>query len=342
MAKPRITLIGLGETGMSIGLALLKEPGEFEVVGHDRDTAVEAEARRNGAVHRTEWNLHTAVAGASLVIIAAPLKAIVDTFGHIPDDLAPEALVFAVNGLLQPVSEAAARLLPGHKRIVAGHPILLRPPAAPSAATFHEATFCIAAPAHAEPAAVELASDLVDRIGATPHFVDALEHDGIMAAVDQLPALLSAMLITQNTASTGWREARQLAGRRFVQTSSLLGNPAEAAAAFALNRDALLPRLAELQRSLDEWRALIENADLPAIDAPAESAPGKSAPPAPSPLLDALMQAAKEQEKWAEQAATQRWDETAAAPEGSSGGLFRQLFLGNLGRKKVDDRTSRS
>jgi hypothetical protein len=127
-----------------------------------------------------------------------------------------------------------------------------------------------------------------------------------------------------------------------VQTSSLLGNPAEAAAAFALNRDALLPRLAELQRSLDEWRALIENADLPAIDAPAESAPGKSAPPAPSPLLDALMQAAKEQEKWAEQAATQRWDETAAAPEGSSGGLFRQLFLGNLGRKKVDDRTSRS
>ncbi len=334
MAKPRITLIGLGETGAAVGLALLKEPGDYELVGYDRDNDAEAEAKRLGAVHRTEWNLHTAVEGASLVVLALPLPGLIETFGHIADDLAPEALVFATGSLLRPVTEAAAQLLPNHPRVVAGHPIRLAPPSAPSAESYGNVTFCIAAPAHADPAAVELASDLVERIGATPHFVDVDEHDGIMAAVEQLPQLVGAALVSLNTRASGWREVRQLAGRRFGQAGALAGAPAASAAAFALNRTALLARLDELERELDRWRTLIEEAEPVALAPAPVAADGKPLPAPPSPLLEALQQVAGEQETWQKQAATQKWDALPGEAGKPNSGYLRQLFLGNIGRRK--------
>lgn len=341
MAKPRITLIGLGETGAAIGLALLKEAGDYELVGYDRSGDAEAEAKRLGAVHRTEWNLHTAVEGASLVVLSLPLPALVETFGHIADDLAPEALVFATGGLLRPITEAAERLLPNHRRVVAGHPIRLVPPGAPSAETFANVTFCIAAPASAEPASVELASDLVERVGATPHFVDMDEHDGIMAAVEQLPQLVGAALVSLNAQAPGWREMRQLAGRRFGQAGSLPDAPAAAAAAFALNRTALLARLNDFERELAQWRTLIENAAPLTFDAPTapQADPSKPAPAA-SPLQAALEQVADEHETWAKAAATQAWENPAGAPTPKNG-LLRQLFLGNIGRRKNNDDRAR-
>ncbi|MGL4648869.1 MAG: prephenate dehydrogenase [Caldilineaceae bacterium] len=345
MAKARITIIGLGETGASIGLALLKEPGDFEVVGHDRNTDAEAEAKRLGAVHRTEWNLHTAVEGASLVVLAMPLHAIIETFGHIVDDLAPEALVFAINPLLQPVTEAAARLLPNHKRVVAGHPIRLEPPATPSADTLLHVTFCLAASAHAEPASVELASDLIERVGASPHFVDVAEHDGIMAAVEQLPQLLGAALISLNTGASGWREMRQLAGRRFGQAGTLLGDPKAAATSFALNREAILLRIDALQRELDKWRSLIAEAETPVLPVPTGDGPParNAAPSQVPPLLDALKRIDEEQALWQKQATSQRWDTETENPGAGGSGLLRQLFLGNIGRKKpTDNRSTRT
>ena len=35
--KPRLTIIGLGRLGTSIGLALKKTGAELEIVGHDKD-----------------------------------------------------------------------------------------------------------------------------------------------------------------------------------------------------------------------------------------------------------------------------------------------------------------
>jgi len=345
MTKPRITLIGLGDTGKNIGLGLLKEPGDFEVVGHDRNTDAETEAKRIGAVHRTEWNLHTAVEGASLVVLALPLPDIISTFGHIADDLAPTTLVFAVNSLLQPVTEAAAALLPNHHRVVAGHPVILKPSGTVSAEALRNVIFCLAVAPHTDPASVELASDLVERVGATPHFVDIAEHDGIVAGVEQLPQLLGAALMSVSTGGSGWKEARQLAGRRFVQASGLIGEPDAAAAAFVQNRAALLQRIDEMQRELAQWRTLIESAELPAIAAATPDTGRQSAaesPAVPSPLLDALQRAAEEQETWRAQSDAQSWESEPEPASAPGGGLLRQLFLGNIGRRKTgDDRTTR-
>jgi prephenate dehydrogenase len=321
MAKPFITIIGLGVTGTSVGLALRKEPGDFEVVGHDKEHAADGAARKRNAVHRGEWNLHRACEGASMIILAIPMNEIAETLQLIAEDLTPNCLVLVLNSLMQPTVELAGQALPKHANVVVGHPILIGGASIePHAELLHEATFCLAAAPQTGPGALELASDFVERIGAKPHFVDALEHDGIMAGVEQLPTLLGATLMHMCARSPGWRESQQLAGQRFAQTTSIGNNAASLFRALYDNRENLLRRIGQFQAELEAWRELLS-----------EETPSDK----PHRLLDVLNAAVAERGSWAQVVITQEWDKVSAPmpqPE-SSGGVFRQLFLGNWGRR---------
>lgn len=47
--KPRLTIIGLGRLGTSIGLALKKTGADLEIVGHDKSREVLAAAQKTVA-----------------------------------------------------------------------------------------------------------------------------------------------------------------------------------------------------------------------------------------------------------------------------------------------------
>ena len=124
MAKPMITLIGLGVTGSSIGLALQRGETGFEIVGHDRDPEAAQAARKQNAVNRTEWNLHRAAENAGLIVLAVPLNEVADTVAHLTDDLKPGAMLITLGSLLQPLLTAADAHVPEHAHFVVGHPVL--------------------------------------------------------------------------------------------------------------------------------------------------------------------------------------------------------------------------
>ena len=213
MAKPKITIIGLGVIGASIGLGLQREPGNFEIVGHDRDADNTARARDRKAIHRTDWNLHNACEGAELIVLNLSLPELEENLPHIREDLRPETLLFAVTNVMQPAVELARKLLPPETHFVAAHPILtgIGAPLTVRTDLFDEVTFGLAAGHQTDPTAVQLASDFVERLGAKPLFVDAQEHDGIIAGVEHLPQLLATILMRSSADSPGWREARRLA-----------------------------------------------------------------------------------------------------------------------------------
>lgn len=322
MAKPFITIIGLGVTGNSIGLALRKEPGDFDVVGHDKDHAADSAARKLNAVHRSEWNLHRACEGASMVILALPPSEIAETLRLIAEDLAPNALVLVLSSMMQPVVTVSGEVMAQHANVVIGHPILtgVGPNGEASADALTEAIFCLAAAPQTAPGALELASDFVERIGAKPHFMDALEHDGVMAGVEHLPQLLGAVLMSMSVSTPGWRESQQLAGRRFAQTTSIGGNADTIYRVLRDNRANLLRRIDEYQMELALWRQLLE----------AEETPGET------PQLRAeLQRVVTQRAAWVESTLNQDWDAMPATPSepAASGGIFRQLFVGNWGRK---------
>ena len=93
MSKPRITIVGLGLIGGSIGLALRQAGNDYEVVGHDREHTVASKAHKLGALSKTEWNLISACEGADLIIIATPVMAIKETLTAIAPYLKPGCLI---------------------------------------------------------------------------------------------------------------------------------------------------------------------------------------------------------------------------------------------------------
>ena len=322
MARPFITIIGLGSTGSSLALALRKEPGDFDLVGHEKSSVAEGEARRLNVVTRTEWNLHRSVEGSSLVVLAIPLPEIEETLRQIAEDLAPESLLLVLNSLMHPVVQMAERTIPGHRRLVVGHAIEdLRPASAPNSERYTGNTFCLATTAQTEPAAIELASDFVERVGAKPHFLDAAEHDGIMALVDQAPQVLGAALLALSLGSNGWRESRQLAGGRFANSTAIGDNAGQIFRALRENRANLALRLAQLQDELARWQSLLD------ADDPLDEED--------HPLLAALESITEGRAQWEAEALSHSFEAGPGESGNDAGaGMFRQLFLGGLGRRK--------
>ena len=93
MAKPIISIIGLGLRGASMGSALQREDGNFEIVGHDKAPEAAQAARKQGAVQRTEWNLHRACDGADMVLAAVPSSELGELMQQIAEDLKPGSCV---------------------------------------------------------------------------------------------------------------------------------------------------------------------------------------------------------------------------------------------------------
>lgn len=331
MAKPKITIIGLGVIGASLGLGLQREPGNFEIIGHDKDAENTARARDLKAVQRTDWNLHNAAEGAELILLNLSLSELDETLPHIREDLRPETLLFAVTNAMQPTIELAAKHLAPETHFVVGHPILtgIGAPLTARADLFHEVTFGLAPGHHTDPSAVQLASDFIERLGAKPLFVDAQEHDGIIAGVEHLPQLLAAMLMHASANNPGWREARRLAGRTFAQATELDGSAKELLGAFLSNRVNLRQRIDLLQEELATWRELLE----------ATPAAGEK-----HPLLTLLEQVVEQRQVWEAQAFLKRWDDPATPPTQpatEARGMFRQMFFGNLGGRGKERKTQK-
>jgi prephenate dehydrogenase len=329
MAKPKITIIGLGVTGASMGLALQKEEADFEIVGHDKSQDAVAAARKAGAVNRTDWNLHGACENADLLITAVPLLELDELYAQIAEDLKPGCMVLGVVSLMEPAIAAADRSIPEHAHFVAGHPVLTGVGGALSmrADLFQDVVFSLASSVHTDASAMQLASDFVDRVGATPLFVDAMEHDGIMAEVEQLPRVVAAALMRLSASSAGWREARRLAGRQFAQATELGGSANQLYSSLRANREKVLVRLRQLQQELGDWVALLEQ------DPEAEET---------DPLLDLLERVEGERLDLEVHAELKNWDEgspTAEDTNKADSGFMRQMFLGNMfGRRSSDNR----
>src|SRR5512135_1823647 len=110
MAKPRITIVGLGRIGGSIGLALKQANADLEIIGHDKDSRTAGLAQKRGAVDKTEWNLLNACDGAGLVVLALPLGAIRDTLKVLGNELQPGVIVTDTATTKTPVLEWAGAL----------------------------------------------------------------------------------------------------------------------------------------------------------------------------------------------------------------------------------------
>ena len=314
----RITIVGTGCIGTSIGLALHQTKQPLFIVGHDKESGHASMAQRMKAIDKSEWNLISACEDADLVILAIPMVAIEETLKALAPHLKGGCVVTDTAGLKGQVIEWAEALLPATVNFVGGDPVVTSTgsgPAAASADLFRNNLYCITPAPKAHSDAVNLVSSLVSLLGGRPYYVDAAEHDGLMAGVAHLPHALAVALINAVTRAAAWREMRKLAGGGFDQISALIGEDSDALSGLLLaNRDNLVRWLDVTIAELEAVRDLIAGGE-------------------GEPLTQSIDRALVARQQWLQDRRNQ-FDETSPGAELDRPGFLRQLLVGGGTRRR--------
>jgi prephenate dehydrogenase len=330
--KPAIAIVGLGVIGTSAGLCLRKAGAASQVIGHDKSSEASSRAKKSGAVDRTEWNLISACEKADFVLLALPFGAVRETLEAIAHYMRPGCVVLDTSALKAPVVGWADEILPAEAHFVGLDPIIssfaspvergagAAGPAPeqlsttePRADLFQNGLICVVPSGRAAPDAVKLGIDLVTILGARPLFLDALEHDGLIALTGHLPPVLALALLGAAVNEPAWKEVRKLAGVPFeTGTHSLITGAADSEEWLA-NRDNLLRKLDAFSESLSSIRAALVEGDVSSLDMLVE-------------------QATRERDAWLARWAAGDWDEIPRS-EMPKRSLLQPLFGGLWPRK---------
>ncbi len=267
MTKPvRLTIIGLGRTGLGLGMALKAVAGDqIHIVGHDKDPERTRVASRRKAIDKGDWNLPRSVEEADLVILAIPFSQVRETLTFIAEALRPQAVVTDTAALMTPVLRWAESILPEEVHFIPGHPILrdvIGDDEAVSPDMFRDVIYCVGTTAQAHPRAVKLVSDMISLIAARPLFLQPEEHDALIAGVEQTPQVMALVLLHALTRSPGWKDLRKLAGAQMEAGTYITVGDAEALVDMLLaNGEHLFPWLEGLEAHVRYWRQLLEEGD---------------------------------------------------------------------------------
>ncbi len=270
--KPRLTIIGLGRLGTSIGLALKKSGAELEIVGHDKSREAIGHAQKAGAIDKGEWNLYNACEGAGLIVLSMPLAGVLENINLLREDVAPGVIVTDTASVKMPVLEAAKVFKPG-VHFIGGDPVF-RPTrndtpleTDASADLFQNGVYCLTPTPATEPDAVQVITGFVSMLGAKPLFLDPAEHDGLAAGAQHLATVAESALLKTVTASSGWRELNKFAGADFFAATQLAAHPAASTAQMLLaQREPLLQWMDLYGQSLRDMKMLLVENDAAGLE----------------------------------------------------------------------------
>ena len=198
-----------------------------------------------------------------------------------------------------PVQAWASELLPDTVLFIGTNPVLIVDDAGGAAARadlFQKATWAICPSPTTAERAVKMAADLAERLGAQPLFLEALEHDSMLAAVDQLPAVISMALLTAMVSQPSWRETRRLAAGQFESSTRLVSaDPHIFGDAVLANREQVTGWIDTFIDAMASWREVIASGDEEAIG-------------------QGFRSAMDERERWLRDRRNGRWEETDPWP----------------------------
>ncbi len=319
----QITIIGLGQVGSSIGLALAGQKN-IKRVGHDKDFDAARASQKAGAVDEVKYNLPASVSGANVIILSLPLSEIRDTLGYIAQDVQEGTVILDTAPAKTTVAAWVGEMIPQGRYYIG-----LSPAAGADylhgidfgvesarADLFKNGLFLINAPSGTPEEAVVLATDLVSLLGAQSLFTDSVEADGLLASIHLLPQLAGAALLDATVSEPGWVEARKVAARPYAAVTAAMAYHDEAKSL----SDAAFANSANTAHMLDAYIASLIKIRHSIANSDKEG------------LTTLLADAVKSRDLWLNERARADW--TQAMQEKTDkqtfGEKFSQMFLGKM------------
>jgi prephenate dehydrogenase len=258
----KLTVLGVGLIGGSIGLAAKEHVEDVEVVGFGRDRERLELARERGAIDRAATSIEDAVEGAQLCFACAPVGVLPELVRAALDASGDDTLVTDVGSTKQDL----VRRTPD-PRFVGGHPIAGAETAGVEHARadlFHDAVWYLTPHEQSGGLLYERLHRFVVDVGARPVAVDAETHDRLVAVFSHLPHVLANVLASQAAARLSEHgEALRQVGPSFRDMTRVAGaNTAMWSDIYRSNRAAIVEEIRGFRRELDEVERRLEEGEV--------------------------------------------------------------------------------
>nr|CRH07416.1 tein tyrC: Cyclohexadienyl dehydrogenase; Prephenate dehydrogenase [Candidatus Magnetococcus massalia] len=263
----QLTIVGVGLMGASLALALKRKDLVGEVVGVDRRRNSLDYALENGVIDRATTSIAEGAKGASVVLIATPVAAIVPTVKDCLPGLEPGCVVTDVGSVKGNIVAQCEAMMPEGCSFVGGHPIAGREHSGVEAAlaSLFDGSRTILTPSDTtDKQAVELISEMWEAVGAGVEKMEPAWHDQVLAATSHLPHLMAYNVVNTLSdledhlrsevfryAASGFRDFTRIASSDPTMWRDICLE----------NRDAILTILNRFRDDLDKLTTRVESGD---------------------------------------------------------------------------------
>jgi prephenate dehydrogenase len=247
LARARVAIVGLGLMGGSLAMAL---QGRCALLlGVDPDEEALRLAIEKNVVERASLDPGEILPQADMVILAAPVGAILQLLADLPHLHPGPAIVMDLGSTKTLIAEAM-KALPGRFDPLGGHPMCGKENTTlrnAEAGLFEGAPFALTPLERTSSRARSLAAQLVAAVGAHPVWLDPATHDQWTARTSHFPFLIASLLAAITPPS-----AAPLVGPGFRSTTRVAAtSPAVMLDILMTNRKELLAALADFRLELD-------------------------------------------------------------------------------------------
>jgi prephenate dehydrogenase len=212
------------------------------------------------------------------VILSVPLADLRKVFSDVGRLLEPDAGIVITDTapLAVPTLDWAETLLPKGNHFIAADPFLapnvggwepLIGQENANADLFQNAVYAIVVQGSEHPSAVRAVSNLAQVLGASPYYIDPVEHDAVRVLTQAVPDLVATALFTSISEMPGWGEARQAAGRSFATaTAAAVGDASSRRMLIQLGRETVLRGVEEVLDKLTQLQTHLNQGDIEELE----------------------------------------------------------------------------
>jgi len=271
LAESRIAIIGLGLMGGSLALGLRSKCAVL--YGIDPHRATLELALSQHIVDYADSDPAKLLPEADLVILSAPVPAILTLLEQLPSFTPNQCVVMDLGSTKKLIVESMSRL-PERFDPIGGHPICGKEKLSLANAErtlYYAAPFLLTPLERTSPRALSAAYQIIEAIGAKAKVLDAIEHDQILASTSHLPFLLSSAL-----ALTTPHDVASFIGSGFKSVSRLAGTPSSMMlGVLQSNQENVLNALHGLQNQLSEVESALASKDYSKLESILDGAQSK-------------------------------------------------------------------